>query len=130
MYIHEQLMKARHDDMLRAMPRRCRAAQAQQARMPHIDRIRPPHVRVALAIVAGLVLALASAPAALASVPAPRSNRGSTGGTPGTLHVVTTGGMPGWQITLIAAAAALVAALMAVVLDRVWMARKTRVITA
>jgi hypothetical protein len=130
MYIHEQLMKAHHDDLLRAMPRRGRAAEAQQARMPHIDRTQRPRIRVALAMAAGVMLALAAAPAAFASVPPPRGNSGSTGGTPGAVHVMTSGGMPGWQITLITVAAALVAALTAVVLDRMWMARKTRVITA
>jgi hypothetical protein len=34
------------------------------------------------------------------------------------------GGMPGWQITLIAAGAALLTALLAVLLDRARMARK------
>jgi len=37
---------------------------------------------------------------------------------------VTSGGMPGWQITLIAAGAALVAAALAVLLDRAWGARR------
>ena len=32
--------------------------------------------------------------------------------------------MPGWQITLIAAAAALLAAILAVALDRAWTARR------
>ena len=35
-----------------------------------------------------------------------------------TVRVITTGGMPGWQITVIAVAAALVAAAAAVFLDR------------
>lgn len=35
-----------------------------------------------------------------------------------TTHLVVAGGMPGWQITLIAAAAALAAATLAVILDR------------
>jgi hypothetical protein len=39
------------------------------------------------------------------------------------VHAVVTGGMPGWQITLIAAGAALLAATVAVLLDR---ARATR----
>jgi hypothetical protein len=130
MYVHEQLMKARHDDLLRAMPGRRRAAQARRARMPHIDRVRVLPIRVGLVIMAGVVLALAAAPAAFASVPPPRGISGSTGEAPGAVHVITAGGMPGWQITLIAAAAALAAALAAVILDRVWMARKTRVSTA
>ena len=39
-------------------------------------------------------------------------------------HTAVTGGMPGWQIALIAAAAALAAAAVAVLLDRAWAARK------
>jgi hypothetical protein len=39
------------------------------------------------------------------------------------VHTVVIGGMPGWQITLIAAGAALLAAVLAVLLDR---ARATR----
>jgi hypothetical protein len=55
------------------------------------------------------------------------------GGTPGTgllspppavTHTVITGGMPGWQITLIAAGAALLTALLAVLLDRARTARR------
>ena len=38
--------------------------------------------------------------------------------------------MPGWQITLIAAAAALAAATVAVLVDRAWTARKARAATA
>jgi hypothetical protein len=46
------------------------------------------------------------------------------------VHTVVVGGMPGWQITLIAAGAALATAALAVLLDRTRMARKTRVTTA
>jgi hypothetical protein len=35
-----------------------------------------------------------------------------------TVHVVSTGGMPGWQIVLIAIGAALLAAVLAVLADR------------
>jgi hypothetical protein len=35
-----------------------------------------------------------------------------------TVHVISTGGMPGWQITLIAIGAALLAAVLAVLADR------------
>jgi hypothetical protein len=38
--------------------------------------------------------------------------------SPSVIHTVVTGGMPGWQITLIAAGAALVAAVLAVLIDR------------
>ena len=40
------------------------------------------------------------------------------------IHTVTVGGMPGWQITLIAAGAAVLAALLAVTADRVRAARR------
>jgi hypothetical protein len=43
---------------------------------------------------------------------------------PGAVPTVTSGGMPGWQITLIAAGAALVAAALAVLADRAWGARR------
>jgi hypothetical protein len=42
----------------------------------------------------------------------------------GGAHTVVTGGMPGWQIILIAVAAALVAALLAVIVDRTLAARR------
>ena len=42
----------------------------------------------------------------------------------GTTHLVVVGGMPGWQITFIAAAAALAAAALAVLLDRAHAARR------
>lgn len=41
-----------------------------------------------------------------------------------TVHVISTGGMPGWQITLIAIGAALLAAMIAVLADRAWAARR------
>jgi hypothetical protein len=43
---------------------------------------------------------------------------------PAQVHTVIVGGMPGWQIALIALAAALCAATMAVVLDRARAARR------
>jgi hypothetical protein len=42
---------------------------------------------------------------------------------PAHVHAAMTGGMPGWQITLIAIGAALAAAMVAVILDRVRAAR-------
>jgi hypothetical protein len=44
--------------------------------------------------------------------------------------VITAGGMPGWQITLIAVGTAAAGAALAVLLDRAWAARKTRPTTA
>jgi hypothetical protein len=82
-----------------------------------------------VAALAGGILALASATAAPAfamRVPPP-GERGSGTGPPvlvTPVHVIAGGGMPGWQITLIAVGAALVAAVAAVLLDRVWAARK------
>jgi hypothetical protein len=46
------------------------------------------------------------------------------------VRVVTAGGMPGWQITLIALGAALAAAIAAVMLDRARAARKAASATA
>jgi len=40
------------------------------------------------------------------------------------VHTVVVGGMPGWQITLIAMGAALFAAIVAVLADRTWTARR------
>ena len=88
---------------------------------------RPRRFAAALAAVTCALLASAVVPAAsaaelvrdppgggpLAPVPAPA------------IPVVTVGGMPGWQITLIAVGAALVTALAAVFLDRVLAARRS-----
>jgi hypothetical protein len=46
------------------------------------------------------------------------------GGTPPTVPTVVTGGMPGWQIVLIAIGAAVVAAAVAVLMDRTRAARR------
>jgi hypothetical protein len=43
---------------------------------------------------------------------------------PARIQTVVTGGMPGWQIALIAAAAALLGAVLAVLLDRAFTARR------
>ena len=88
--------------------------------------------RLAVALTAATCGLLASAliiPAAYARVMPP------TGGQYGpgpirqvpatTVHVITTGGMAGWQITLIALGAALVAATAAVLLDRARAARRS-----
>jgi hypothetical protein len=46
------------------------------------------------------------------------------------VRVISTGGMPGWQITLIAIGAALLAATVAVLLDRAWAARRKTITVA
>jgi hypothetical protein len=74
---------------------------------------------VLAAVIAGLLASAAIVPAAFAQ-PIPIGNDGTptTPVPPPTIHVVTTGGMAGWQITLIAVGAALIAAAAAVLLDR------------
>jgi hypothetical protein len=67
----------------------------------------------------------ATGPAAFAMiVPDPGGGGADSAPTPGGVRVLTGGGMPGWQITLIAAAAALVAATAAVLIDRALAARR------
>jgi hypothetical protein len=89
-------------------------------------------ITAALAAAASGVLAWAVAiPAASAAIiPVPAEGGGGygpAGGTSGAIPVpaIATGGMPGWQITLIAVAAALAAAAAAVFLDRVRANRRT-----
>ena len=72
-----------------------------------------------LAALGGALLAVGvTAPAALATF-----DPGPPGDVPAAvIHTVVVGGMPGWQIALIAAAAAVVA----VLADRAWAGRRTR----
>jgi hypothetical protein len=91
--------------------------------MKHLRRI-----FAAVATLAGTVLALTTAPAAFAH-PLPPPDCCTNGAATG-VTFVTGGGMPGWQITLIAVGAALLAAVLAVLLDRAWAARKTHPATA
>jgi hypothetical protein len=91
--------------------------------MKHLRRI-----FAAVATLAGAVLALTTAPAAFAH-PLPPSDC-CTSGTAAGVTLITGGGMPGWQITLIAAGAALTGAAVAVLLDRALTARKTHPATA
>ena len=78
-------------------------------------------ILTALATLAGaLVAGTAAAPAALAVRVPPPGGYGGTVQAPPQVHTIVTGGMPGWQIALIALAAALVAAAAAVLLDRAW----------
>jgi hypothetical protein len=84
------------------------------------------HIRRLGAVLAGLAAALV----ALATTPAFAMTEPTDGGGPAVapqhlapVHTVIVGGMPGWQITLIAVGAAVLAATFAVLLDR---ARATR----
>jgi hypothetical protein len=85
----------------------------------------------AVATLAGALLALtAASPAALAvRVPPPGEHAGPVQAPP-QAHTIIVGGMPGWQIALIAAAAALAAAAVALLIDRAWAARKAHATTA
>jgi hypothetical protein len=88
-------------------------------------------ITAALAAAASGVLAwaaaISAASAAIIPVPAQGGGYGPAGGTSATIPVpaIAAGGMPGWQITLIAVAAALTAAAAAVFLDRVRANRRT-----
>jgi hypothetical protein len=75
---------------------------------------------VLAAVTCGLLASAAIVPAAAFAM-APSGGGGTTGVAPvpaTTIRVITAGGMPGWQIALIALGAALVAAAAAVLLDR------------
>jgi hypothetical protein len=90
--------------------------------------IRIQHVRWLTAVLAGgacaLLASAAFAPPSFARVPAPGLPAVAPPG-PVTSTVVVAGGMPGWQIILIAVGAALVAAGAAVLFDRARAARRT-----
>jgi hypothetical protein len=73
---------------------------------------------------AALLTFAATAPAALATLAPPPGRTASTPPVPARTHALVEGGMPGWQIFLIAAGAALLAALVAVLLDRAHLARR------
>jgi hypothetical protein len=88
-----------------------------------VNRIRC--IVVTLAALAATVLAFtAASPTAFAiRLPLPGGGGGSAPAPP-PVHVIVTGGMPGWQITLIAAAAALLVAVLGVFLDWARAARR------
>jgi hypothetical protein len=104
--------------------------------MNRIRRIR--HIRHIAGVLAGLAAALlafgAAAPAFAALLP---PGPGGPAGAPVPsappsvqVHTIVTGGMPGWQITLIAAGAALLAAIVAVLMDRARAAHRKAIATA
>jgi hypothetical protein len=90
----------------------------------------------ALATATGaLLVSIATSPAAFAvRVPPPGGPFGHpvkhAPTAPAHIHTVVIGGMPSWQITLIAVGAALLAAALAVLLDRAWAARRRATATA
>ena len=79
------------------------------------------------AVTCGLLAWAGAVPAASAAI-IPVPGDGPYGPVPApAVRVITAGGMPGWQITLIAVAAALVAAAAAVFLDRARASRRSAV---
>jgi uncharacterized membrane protein len=87
-------------------------------------------VSTLVTLAAGL-LALGSAPAWAERVPPGGINDTSfLAPLPRQVHVAASGGMPGWEITLIAVGAALVAAVLAVLLDRARGARRLATVPA
>jgi hypothetical protein len=96
----------------------------------HIRRL----VGVLTGLAAALAVAVAGAPAAFAATgtyppPDPVSRYEPTP-VLGHTHAAVTGGMAGWQIALIAVGAAILAAVVAVLLDRALAARRHRPATA
>jgi len=83
----------------------------------------------AVATLAGAVLAVATTTAASATRVPPPGEGSGIAPPPPPVRVIAEGGMPGWQITLIALAAALVAATVAVLLDRARAARRIHAAT-
>jgi|SRR5580692_3253702 hypothetical protein len=85
---------------------------------------RVPRTRRVAAALTGLALTClglaAVAPAAFASIVPPDGSGETTARTavPAVTRIVVAGGMPGWQIALIAAGSALIAAALAVLVDR------------
>jgi hypothetical protein len=95
------------------------------------------HISRLAAVLAGALLAFSAATAAAFPASYGITDAPSTGvplpctpqcaapqPAPAGLHAVVVGGMPGWQITLIAVAAALAAAAVAVLADRARAARQ------
>jgi hypothetical protein len=90
------------------------------------------HIRRFAAVVASLATALVAFGATPAFASLPPGHSGPAGQAvppaPGApvvqVHTVVTGGMPGWQIALIAIGAALIAATLAVLMDRARAARR------
>ena len=87
-------------------------------------------LRRVAALLVGLGLTMvAFASASTTSLPGPRNDAGAAQTSP-IIHTVVVGGMPGWQIALIAIGAALAAAIAAVLLDRLRSTRRLPVTVA
>jgi hypothetical protein len=92
--------------------------------MNHIHRIRRAIVLLA-ALTSALLAVGTTAPAFAAGLrPPPGSLHSPPAPQVTPTHTVVAGGMPGWQITLIAVSAAVLAATLALILDRARTARR------
>jgi hypothetical protein len=85
---------------------------------------------IMLAGLAGAVLAFSAAATPAFATLVPPGGGGPAAPSPVQVHTIVTGGMPGWQITLIAAGAALLAAVLAVTADRMRSGRRMAATTA
>ncbi|HEY5351173.1 MAG TPA: hypothetical protein VIK57_01840 [Streptosporangiaceae bacterium] len=98
--------------------------------MTAIRRMFRSATRVAIAA-AALLGGIIAAPAAFATeVPMPGQGDASTTAVPVTVHTVTVGGTPGWQIALFVVAAAVLAAVIAVLADRMRTGRRRELATS
>ena len=99
--------------------------------MNSIHRIRRSVIALA-ALAASLMVTFAATPAFARLAPADPPGYVAPASVPAQVQVrtIVAGGMPGWQITLIAAGAALIAAALAVLADRALAGRRRAVISA
>src|SRR5438105_13832193 len=96
------------------------------AQLCHTREVTMNRIRIILRLagVAGVLLAFSAiSPAAFASRTPPFGGLIERGNPPPAVHTIVVGGMPGWQITLIAAATAIFTAALAVILDHALAAR-------
>ena len=94
-------------------------------------------IAAVLAVLGAAMLALTASAGSAFAIVLPQRPRSEAvpGGTPPpqivtVTHTLIAGGMPGWQIALIAAGAALLAATIAVLADRAWSTRRKAVTAA
>jgi len=92
--------------------------------MNHFHRIRRA-IRLLAALASALLAVGTAAPAFAAGLRPPPGSLHSPPAPPATTtHTVVVGGMPGWQIAFIAVSAAVLAATLALILDRARTARR------
>jgi hypothetical protein len=124
---HRRLISSRQ---LSIVSFNCQRSIFKETVMTAIRRIFRPVTRLAAAAVA-LLAGIFAAPAAFAmNVPPPGLGDTGAPAAPAVVHTVTVGGTPGWQIALFIVAAAVLAAVFAVLLDRARSARRQQVATS